>query len=155
MVGEVLRRHAHLERTFGRLLGEEALQASKATVWTNQSLGAELNQVQNGVLFGLPAAGDVGRRTRSRPPESDELEERLDELDLGEESDSDGDDDAEEGADVDSHQTDDDGSAELRAASDRARSAEQAIQSLMQRGFTREQAIQRLRVAAFQSTARQ
>ena len=154
MVGEILRRHSHLERTFGRLIGEEALRASKATSWTNQPLGAELNQVQNGVLFGLPAAGVAESRTRSKPPESGKPDLGLSELDLGHESDSDCNDDGEE-ADSDSQEADDGGRATPNPVSGRAQRAQQAIQALMARGLTREQADQRIRAAAVQNAARQ
>ncbi|GAB7336731.1 hypothetical protein MBLNU13_g10831t2 [Cladosporium sp. NU13] len=59
MIGRVIRRHPHLERTFGAIIGEEALEAATATAReqdVDQLSTIEQNQVQNGLLFGLPAA---------------------------------------------------------------------------------------------------
>lgn len=59
MIGRVVKRHSHLERTFDSIVGADGLEASKATardVDAAQPSAIEQNQVQNGLLFGLPAA---------------------------------------------------------------------------------------------------
>jgi hypothetical protein len=59
MIGRVVKRHPHLERTFSLIIGADGVEASIATAREqdlNQLSVIEQNQVQNGLLFGLPAA---------------------------------------------------------------------------------------------------
>lgn len=59
MIGGVVKRHPHLERTFGSIIGAEGLKASIATAQEqdiDRLLAIEQSQVQNGLVFGLPAA---------------------------------------------------------------------------------------------------
>jgi hypothetical protein len=59
MIGRVVKRHPHLERTFSSIIGADSLEASTATAReqdVDQLSAIEQNQVQNGLLFGLPAA---------------------------------------------------------------------------------------------------
>jgi hypothetical protein len=59
MIGRVVKRHPHLERTFSSIIGADGLDASTATAReqdVDQLSAIEQNQVQNGLLFGLPAA---------------------------------------------------------------------------------------------------
>lgn len=59
MIGRVVRRHPHLERTFSSIIGADGLEASNATAReqdVDQLSAIEQNQVQNGLSFGVPAA---------------------------------------------------------------------------------------------------
>lgn len=68
LVGRVAERHAHLRRTFEKLVGQQVLEAaiqSSRNADSSPSTVIQQNQVQNGLLFGLPAAVSIAHDTTS------------------------------------------------------------------------------------------
>ncbi|KAK6435230.1 hypothetical protein LTR95_008582 [Oleoguttula sp. CCFEE 5521] len=148
MVGEVVKRHSHLERTFQDLIGENGLKASIGTSRNDevtQVMKVELNQVQNGLLFGLPAAVSTERKTRSSTADSEGPGLDLSGLNLRDsESDRDGSSSDDQDDDDDDDEDNVGANAVLTPADGKALMIE-ALKRLMARGFTKEQAIERYR----------